>query len=197
MGGRVVAKRLASGRREDLLDGVMRIIAERGFADVRITEVAAELHCSAASLYKIAPSKDSLVMLAISRWGEQVLVSIERLSQTGATAADRARLYFRGGAESLHALSSKFREDVERFESTRMVWSANVADPFIVRFAELLDLAVKAGEIRTVNTGFMAEVLRQIASVLRDEQVLRANGLTVEQGMLEIDLMIWDGIRLR
>ncbi len=34
----------------------MRIIAERGFSDVQIAELTRELHCSAPTLYKIAPS---------------------------------------------------------------------------------------------------------------------------------------------
>ncbi len=63
-----MAKRLSKGRREELLDGVMRIIAVRGFSAFESQSSRAELHCSVASLYKIAPSKDSLVLLAIGRW---------------------------------------------------------------------------------------------------------------------------------
>ena len=66
-----MATRLANGRREELLDGVMDIISQRGFSQVRISDIARELRCSAASLYKIAPNKDSLVLLAIGRWAER------------------------------------------------------------------------------------------------------------------------------
>ena len=190
-----MAKRLARGRREDLLDGVMRIIAVRGFSDVRIAEIARELHCSVASLYKIAPSKDSLVLLAIGRWGELALESLETDSQGCATAAERARVYFRDGAQSLGFMSREFREDVERFESTRRLWTTAIANPFIDRFVNLLDLAVEAHEIRPVNTRFLGEMLRRIAWAMRDEQLLRATGLTVDQGMLELDQIIWSGIR--
>ena len=61
-------RRLDDGRREELLDGVMRIIAARGFAGVRTSQMARELHCSETTLYKIAPSKDSLLVLALDRW---------------------------------------------------------------------------------------------------------------------------------
>ncbi len=69
-GPRIAEKRVAESRRDQLLDGVMDIIAARGFSTVRMTDMAQELHCSLASLYKIAPNKDSLVVLAIGRWGE-------------------------------------------------------------------------------------------------------------------------------
>jgi AcrR family transcriptional regulator len=191
----MVAKRLAGGRREELLDGVMEIIAARGFADVRMSEIAAELHCSVASLYKIAPSKDSLVLLAISRWGEVTLQHAEDASARGASASERARQYYLTGARGLHDLSSVFREDVERFESTRWLWSTTVADPFVDRFVDLLDLAVQAHEVRPLNTRFLSEMLRMIAFVIRDERVLRASGLTAETAMMEVDELVWRGVR--
>ena len=189
-------KRLADGRREELLDGVMRIIATRGFSDVRVIDLAAELHCSVASLYKIAPSKGSLVHLAIARWGDRTLNDIEEQSQRSTDPAERARAYFQAGARSLHPLSPKFREDVERFDSPRLAWRT-IVDTWIDRFVELLDAAVAAGEVRPANTRFLAMVLRQIGLVTRDERVLGLAGLTAEQAVLEVDALVWQGIRPR
>ena len=146
-----MAKRLGKGRREELLDGVMQIIIERGFSEVRISEIAAELHCSAASLYKIAPSKDSLVLLAIGRWAEFTLPDLEARSRQAKTAADRARGYFRAGAQSIHSFSVEFFTDVERFESTRVAWQALVVDPYLERFVELVDVAKAEGDIRNMR----------------------------------------------
>jgi AcrR family transcriptional regulator len=196
MWGSIVAKRLASGRREDLLDGVMRIIGARGFSDVRISEIANELHCSVASLYKIAPSKDSLVLLAIGRWGEITLSDLEVRAERGKTASARARSYFIAGAESLHPLSLAFFADVERFESTRIVWRTTVADRYIDRFVELVAVAQDAGEVRHFSSRFLGEMLRQIGFVTRDERVLRESGLTCEQAVLEVDRIVWEGIRV-
>ena len=192
----MVAKRLASGRREDLLDGVMRIIGERGFSDVRISEIAAELHCSVASLYKIAPSKDSLVLLAIGRWGEVNLANLEVRAERGKTASARARSYFIAGAEALRPLSLAFFADVDRFESTRTVWRTTIVDRYIDRFIELVTIAQDAGEVRPISSRFLGEMLRQIGFVTRNERVLRESGLTNEQAVLEVDRIVWDGIRV-
>ena len=189
-------RRFANGRREDLLDGVMEIIAARGFSDVRVAEVAGELHCSVASLYKIAPNKDSLVALAISRWGDITLADAEAAAHKGTTASERARLYYRCGAERLRPLSHAFRADMERFESSRLAYR-KVSDGFIDRFVELLDEAVKADEIRPMNTRFLAHVFRQVAVAIRDEQALLESGLTAEQALLQVDEMIWEGLRTR
>ena len=188
-------KRLSDGRTEELLDGVMRIIAAQGFSGLKVTDLAPQLHCSVATLYKIAPSKDSLIVLAITRWGERTLEDIEIRAQKGTTASDRARTYFRAGAESIHPLSPEFFADVQRFESTRLAWRTIVVDRYIDRFVELVLRAQEAGEVRPVNTRFLGEMLGQIGFVTRDERALSASGLTAEQAVLEVDRIIWDGIR--
>jgi AcrR family transcriptional regulator len=190
-----VPRRLDDERREELLDGVMRIIAARGFSVVLVSEIARELHCSVATLYKMAPSKDSLVLLAIARWGELTLASLEVRARQGTTASDRARRYFRAGAESTRPLSLAFYADIERYESTRLAWWTNVVERYLNRFAELVRLAEDAGEIRPVNIRFLAEVLRGISYVTRSERVLSATGLSHEQAVLEVDALLWDGMR--
>ena len=61
-------KRLANGRAEELLDGVMRIVAARGFSELKMSDLARELRCFVATLYKLAPGKTDLVILALERW---------------------------------------------------------------------------------------------------------------------------------
>jgi AcrR family transcriptional regulator len=187
-------KRLDEARRDELLDGVMRIVAERGFSRVTIAELARELRCSASTLYKIAPSKDSLVLLAITRWADVTFAEMETRSARGRTASERARAYFRVGAVRTRPLSHAFYADIGRYESTRLAWWTLVAGRYIDRFVELVAVAEDAGEIRPTNTHFLAEVLRQISSVTRDDQALRAAGLTHEQAVLEIDSLIWEGL---
>ena len=193
-GGEKVRRRLDDGRREELLDGVMGIIAARGFAGVRTSQMARELHCSETTLYKIAPSKDSLLVLALDHWAGLVLERAEGRARQGKTASERARLYYLTTVESFRPLSLEFRRDVERFPSTHMAYQA-ASDRFVNRFVELLDAAVEAGEVRPMNTLFLAQALRQLSLAIRDERALRASGLTTEEAALLVDSLIWDGIR--
>ena len=191
-----MAKRLNSGRREELLDEVMAVISERGFSKVRVSEIARELHCSVSSLYKIAPSKDSLVLLALARWEETTFASLEDSARRGKTASEQARIYFRSGARSLSAQSPQFRLDAMRFESTRAA-AMRISDRFIDRFVELVACAAEAGEIRSLNHRFLGEMLRKIADVVGDAQALGASGITPTQAVLEVDEVIWDGLAVR
>ena len=73
-----------------------------------------------------------------------------------------------------------------------------ISDHFVNRFVELLDDAVEAEEIKPTNTRFLAlEAFRSISQAIRDEQALRASGLTTEEAALLVDGLIWDGIRNR
>jgi AcrR family transcriptional regulator len=188
-------KRLDEDRRHELLDGVMRVIGERGFSQVTIAELARELQCSAATLYKIAASKESLVLLAFSRWADVVFADLEIRAARSKTASARARAYFRAGADRLRPLSLAFFADVARYESTRMAWRTTVVDRYIDRFVELVQAAGEAGETRPVNALFLGEVLGQIGLVTRDERVLSKTGLSSEQAVLAVDALIWDGLR--
>lgn len=187
-------KRLDEERRDELLDGVMRIVGVRGFSQVPIAELARELQCSAATLYKIAPSKDSLVLLAFSRWADVVFADLEARAARGKTASNRARAYFRAGADRLRPLSLAFFADVARYESTRLAWRTTVVDRYVDRFVELVKAAEEADEIRPVNLHFLAELLRQVGLVTRDDRVLRDAGLTSEEAVLLVDSLIWEGL---
>ncbi len=188
-----MAKRLAQGRREELLDGFMNIVAERGFADLRMSEVAGLLHCSAASLYKITPSKESLVLLVISRWGDRVLQDAEAEGAQESNPRDRARAYYQHVARAVAELSPQCRIDIERYDSTRLAWS-RLSEGFIDRFSELLGEAVEAGEARAVTTRFIAQLLRQMTNITRNQQALQEVGLTADQALLAIDDVMWNGL---
>ena len=172
----------------------MEIISARGFSELRTAQLARELHCSESTLYKISPSKDSLLVLAITHWGEVTLGKSEARSRRGQTASERARLYYLATTESLRPFSLAFRRDVERFDSTHVAYQA-VSDRFVNRFVDLLDDAVEAGEIKPTNTRFLAELFRYMSRAIRDEQALRISGLSTEEAALLVDGLIWDGMR--
>ncbi len=149
-----MARRLAGGRREELLDGVIRIIAARGFYDTSTSDIARELKCSVSTLYKIAPSKDGLVLLAFDRWADVTFPGLEARAEKAESASGRARAYFRAGAESVHPFSVAFFADLLRFESIGLAWRTKIADRYIDRFVDLVGDAVEAGEVRPVNSTF-------------------------------------------
>ncbi len=182
-------------RREELLDGVMAIITARGFADVPVSEMARELSCSLSTLYRVAPSKDSLVVLAIGRWGELALRGAEARLEESATPLERVRSYVRAGAGAILPQSHAFRRDMERFESTRVAYRV-ISDRYVDRLAELIAEAVRAGEARPVNPRLMAGLLRHLGRAVRDEDMLEVAGVTAGEALFEVESLLLEGLRL-
>lgn len=181
-------------RREELLDGLMTIIAARGFAEVPVAEMARELSCSLATIYRLAPSKDSLVVLAIGRWGELALRDAETRAEEGTIARERLRAYLRAGARAILPQSHAFRRDVERYESTRVAYRV-ISDRYVDRVAELIAETVRSGDARPVNPRLMAGLLRHLARAVRDEDMLEAAGVTAGEALLEIEGLLLEGLR--
>ena len=167
----------------ELLDHLADIVASRGFGNLRIADLSRELHCSAATLYALAPNKSELVVLAVARVGDRALERIEECVAGPMSATDRARTYFLAGAHELSGMSNAFRTDTDSLASTRLAWQS-ISERYIDRFSELLREAANAGEIRDVNAAFMGRMLRQMALVTRIEvlgnRTNAAPGMAVE-----------------
>ena len=181
-------------RSDDLVDGIMGIIAARGFANVPVAEMARELSCSLTTLYRVAPSKDSLVVVAISRWGELTLQEAEARAAEAGTAWERVHAYFRAGVESLLQQSHAFRRDLQRFDSTRVAYQA-VSDRYVDRLGALIEEAVGVGDLRPVNARLLAGLLRHLAAAVRDEDLLEVAGATAGEALSEIESILLDGLR--
>lgn len=181
---------------EALLDRMFAIMSVDGFASLKMAELARALGCSPNTLYKLAPTRESLFALLLRRWLDGVLdAALEKAEQVESPAA-RARTYYRAAMGDIASVSQQFRLDVAAFGSTRMVW-ADASAKFVGQFADFINMAIEAGEVRPINARFLALMFRQIALVARDEETVAECGLTNEEALHEVELLIWEGIATR
>lgn len=61
-------QRLDAARREDLLARVVDIFVSNGFSSVTVSALAQQLWCSKATRYRVAPTKEQLVILATKQF---------------------------------------------------------------------------------------------------------------------------------
>jgi len=71
------------------LDAFLRLIAEKGFADVALREVAEAAGVGAAELYRLYPDKVALAAAFMARIDAEVLAGVPRQSDPEETARDR------------------------------------------------------------------------------------------------------------
>ena len=189
------ARRLDGDRTAELLDGAMAVFAARGFAELRMTDLAGELRCSTGTLYKLAANKDSLVLLCLDRWAATTLREMSFAADAQADPLTRARTYWSEMLARVGQLTLKFRGDVERYESTRRQW-LRTSDQFIERFSVYLATAMDAGELRRMHPRLLAELLRHISGLLRDAELLADLNMTTSQAFQEIDRFVWHGLEV-
>ena len=71
------------------LDAFLRLIAEKGFANVALREVAEAAGLGAAELYRLYPDKVALTAAFMARIDAEVLAGVPRQSDPEETARDR------------------------------------------------------------------------------------------------------------
>jgi AcrR family transcriptional regulator len=188
--------RMTSERSELLLDRVFEIMAAEGFADLKMMDLARRLGCSPNTLYKLAPTKESLFALALKRWLDEALNTARAQAEAIDSPAERARAYYENATAATDRASRQLRMDIAHFTSTTLVW-VNASERFVGQFAHYLTQAAEAGEVRPLNARFTTLLLQQIAAVARDEELVAECGLTKEEAHRQVELLIWEGISAR
>lgn len=97
-------ERMLQVRHEAIIDSVNRFLAERGYDQMTVDAVAADVGIAKASLYKHFPSKEQLAAAAMKRVQERALARMDEL-QAGpdARAVDRLRGIARWALQTLDA----------------------------------------------------------------------------------------------
>ncbi|MDR3685981.1 MAG: TetR/AcrR family transcriptional regulator, partial [Coriobacteriia bacterium] len=188
----MAAKRLASDRTATILDGLMELIAAEGFASLKVSEMASRLKCSTGTLYRIAPSKESLVVSAIKRWADRSLAQIKAEAESAPTAVEIARRYHDATVRLSSQMSNVFRRDIGDYESTRRVYEG-IYRSQIEQFTTYLDDAVRAGQIKAFNTRFVAMLFRQMGLVLGRPAELDEVGISHEEALDQVNSLLWEG----
>lgn len=81
----------ATSRREELLAAAMRLFAARGFADVGIDDIGAEVGVAGPAIYRHFDRKADLLVAGMTRGAEWLRLDLERAVARSATAAGALR----------------------------------------------------------------------------------------------------------
>jgi AcrR family transcriptional regulator len=119
---RPVSSQPYSEREENILDGLEEIFLQEGFRRVGVGELAARLHCSRRTLYQLAPSKERLFLLVLSR----LLLRVREMGWKAYQSATPLQDHIvRGGAPGVTELreaSTLFSADITSFPPRSACW---------------------------------------------------------------------------
>lgn len=185
-----------SARQEQVLEVVERILLREGIRSIRMGDLATEAGCSRSTLYEIAPSKEDLLLLILDR-------IMRRMSDRGADAiatadtyVDRMTAMLTSGALDFAEFGPRFVEAISSHPPARVLFDRWVVVCRDV-LEELIDGAVKAGEIRPVPGRVVAEMM--FAALLRftDPDFTRSSRVTSADAAAQMVDVVLNGLRSR
>ncbi|MET7773959.1 TetR/AcrR family transcriptional regulator [Nocardia sp. NPDC005366] len=189
-------RRVDSARRESLLDNIQQIFLAEGFTTVTIGELADRLHCSRATLYSVASTKEQLVVLATKEFFRSSAEIIERRVSEHTDPRQRILVYLGGVAEAMRRNSQTFYDDMVAFAPTAEIYARNTARA-ATRVRELIDEGIAAGEFRSADGNFAAHLVALAIEGVQSGVLLDRTGMSAADAFSELGTLLLNGLRSR
>ncbi|MEU4418940.1 TetR/AcrR family transcriptional regulator [Nocardia salmonicida] len=145
-------------RQVDLLDRLVALLAEEGFADFTLDDLARRLSCSKTTLYALADSKQELVVEVVKQYFRVAEASVEAAVAAVEGPTARVAAYLTAVAEALRPLSRDFMDDLAGFAPANDVYRRNTAAA-ADRIRQLVSEGVETGDFRPVHAAFVGEMV--------------------------------------
>ena len=149
-------------RQRELLDRLTELFAD-GFAHLTMADLAARLNCSLRTLYGLAASREELVLVVLDRnlWATGRTARSAVTLEPGMGAIEAVGAYLRAANMAVSETTPEFALDLAAAPGGTELSQAH-ADYLVAVARELLDLAVKRGEISSVDTNAVARVVASL-----------------------------------
>lgn len=122
----------AARRREALVDRLMAVFLDRGFAELSVGDLAAVLRCSKSTLYSVAASREQIIVAVVRAFFRRATERVEdALGGAGPDPRERVGAYLRAISAELAPASPAFFADLDAFAPAREIYKRNTA--FAVR----------------------------------------------------------------
>lgn len=150
-------------RQREILDELGRIF-DKGFVDVTMAELAAQLNCSLRTLYGLAEGRNELVLMVVDRNLRKVGRAANRAIDDDMTALDAVKAYLSAATVAVQDTTPEFADDMASM-ADGLAMNAAHSEYIIDVTRTLLDVAVERGEVGPVDT---TAVARTIAGLGRE-----------------------------
>lgn len=159
-----------TARQREILDELGRIF-DKGFVEVTMAELASQLNCSLRTLYGLAEGRNDLVMMVVDRNLRQVGRTARHAVADDMAALDAVRAYLSAATVAVQDTTQEFADDMASIPEGRALNAAH--SQYIIDVTRaLLDVAVEAGEIASVDTAAVARMIAGLGSVFAEPEVM-------------------------
>jgi AcrR family transcriptional regulator len=180
-------------RRGELFDSLLAMFLAEGFAQHTLDDIAARLHCSKATLYTLAGSKEQLVLAVTVHFFRRATDDVEKRVAEVSGTRDRVTAYLTAVGAELETASDRFMADLDSFPPARAVYEQNTRIA-ARRVRELIAEGVAAGDFRDVHSAFAADLAATMMVRIQQGTVRDTTGLDDAAAYRELAAILMAGI---
>jgi AcrR family transcriptional regulator len=192
-GGSVRRRRVDHERRAALLTALEDLVLREGFTALTVDDMARRLHCSKATLYSVAGSKEQLVIALTKHFFRQATHAIEQAVDAVEDPRLRISTYLAGVGTAMSRCSPVFYGDMIGYAPTAAVYAGN-SDAAARRVRELIDAGVQAGTLRAVDGTFAGQLIALAIEGIQSGALLGPTGLSAGQAYTEMADLLLHGL---
>ncbi|WP_237341620.1 TetR/AcrR family transcriptional regulator [Williamsia soli] len=186
-------RRVDVSRRDDLLRQIEDIFLAEGFMSVTMAELTERLHCSKATLYSVASTKEQLVVLATKKFFGSSAEVIEINVAAEADPRRRITTYLGGVAEAMRRNSRAFYADMVAFEPTAQIYRRNT-ETAANRVRELIDEGIDTGVFSARDGVFASQLVALAIEGVQSGVLLDRTGMSAADTFAELGHLLLNGL---
>lgn len=181
-------------RQEARLDELVELFLARGFRDLTVADIAAQLHCSKSSLYAFGQSKEQVTVEAIKHFFKGATEEVEAATAGEVSASARLVGYLTAISQALRPASARFMADVAEQRSAREVYERNT-ELATERVRQIVADGVREEEFRDVHAAFVADTVIATMERIQTGAVTAATGLSDADAYEALAELVLEGVR--
>ncbi len=193
--GSVRRRRVDQERRAALLSDLEELVLAEGFTALSMDDLAHRLHCSKATLYSVAGSKEQLVTAVTKRFFQQATEQIELTVAAVADPRQRIPAYLSGVGQAMSRCSQEFYTDMIRFGPTAEIYRIN-SKAAARRVQELIAAGVEAGALRPIDGNFAGHLVALAIEGVQSGALLASTGLSAGDAYTEMADLLLHGLSM-
>lgn len=186
-------RRVDTARRDELLEAIEEIFLAEGFMSVTVAELTERLHCSKATLYSVAPTKDQLVIAATKKFFGSSAEAIEAAVAAEKDPRSQITTYLGGVAEAMRRNSRAFYADMISFGPTAEIYGRNTARA-AQRVRELIDGGIASGVFRQTDGVFASQLVALAIEGVQSGVLLDRTGMSAADAFHELSNLLFHGL---
>jgi len=186
-------ERELSVRQREILDELGRIF-EKGFSDVTMADLAAQLNCSLRTLYSMAESRNELVLMVVDRNLRTVGRAAVDVVDAGLDPLESIRSYLAAATVAVQNITPEFADDMAAMPDGQRLNA--VHSQYLIDVTEaLLNLALVEGLIEAVDTAAVARMIAGLGREFARPEVLPTLHSTPKQAADEMVELVLGALR--